>query len=250
MSPAERVGKKPTSVKEAPPPNAMQTADLLVDYTNGKLRNNRIDLVPNFTDFVSLMKENPQIAKEKPILVLSSLAAAMIRKTVDQAISEPQREFAFSIRGVRVPGEKHDILVGAYTVPAMDFTTAQSTKVVIDPELEGKNAKQLAEQTNLRQYFQDTTGFFNDGAVLSVGHTHPTGDTNPSQYHKEQIEKYFEKPEFTQFHWLVVTKGPDGKLITTAVWSHRDQSGTIIHEQIPVMELAERGDTTSLIALE
>jgi hypothetical protein len=51
-----------------------------------------------------------------------------------------------------------------------------------------------------------------------------------------QIEDYFRNPNFTSYQWFLVTKRNDGRIEYTAIWSHRNQQGFIVHERIPIVE--------------
>ncbi|HSX09549.1 MAG TPA: hypothetical protein VLF93_05315 [Candidatus Saccharimonadales bacterium] len=219
-----------------------QMADSLVDYRTGEIKNARFDLKDSFREFVERVKTSEQFANTGPTIVLSPLASAMLKKYTEES-NTSGKEMSFSIRGVKIHEGNKNILVGAYIAPAAEFENRHASQVDIDPLKEETGATKLVNQTNLASYLENTSGSPR-GKDFGIGHIHHTKLVKehwgkPSSGDYQQVERYFQSPEFTEFTWLVITKQPDGKMVYTALRSYRDETARVVHDKIKIFELEE-----------
>lgn len=225
----------PTTVEVPPQVNTES-----IDFTLGMTKSPELSLLGDFRQLVNSVAENPLFSKENPVLVLSPLAATMIRDIAAQA-NAVGKEFAFSLRGVEVQGENNKMFVSSYAVPSSDFSVAQTALVNTTPDIEKNYATYLAQQTNLTSYFQEKTGYPR-GNMHTTGHVHHAklGEHvwgTPSAGDYAQMEKSLdEDPTLTELNMIVVTRKPDGVMTYTAIRSHRDEAKKITHELMPIIE--------------
>lgn len=147
-------------------------AENLVDSVNVSVRRLGLDLLADFQQFVHTVRDYKHLANSSPVIILSPLASAMVRKFSERS-NQLRQELSFSLRCVKLLGENHEMFVVAHAVQAMNFAQAQRTYVSVDPSIEMFNATEIAKQTNLIRYFEQNTNK-SRGEVAGIGHVHHT----------------------------------------------------------------------------
>lgn len=221
---------------------AFEIADRLIDYKTGSVTGERVDLLPYYSGFVDDMSakldsNHPLFGGREPKIILSDLAVAMIDRVASRS-NEVNKELGFTIQGNSIGQEGEFIFTGAYIAPVLDFTTAQESTMSPDFTLNNRLKKLLGQNTNLSNYFLQTTGR-KTGDRLGTLHIHqaPLGEkyrAQPSTGDIAYVERILQSTKRKFYIWGVVTKS-GGDLEMIVVLSKRDQSGTIVHDEIPVI---------------
>ncbi|MBA3724571.1 MAG: hypothetical protein H0W89_06850 [Candidatus Levybacteria bacterium] len=222
-----------------------QIADRLLDYETGKIKpGSEIDLRPSFEQLTqnvtARMKSHPEeFPADKPVIVLSDVARAMIDRIATQA-NKIDREFALTFIGVSFTRDSgNPVYVAAFATPASDYENPRSISVSIDPTIAGDSAIYMAHKTNLAAYFE-SKGNNQSGMFIATPHIHYASlgeihEAAPSQGDYRQAEEWLGLVESGQRdrvpHMGVITKTQSGELKMNIVKTLRAPDGSVQYQE-------------------